>query len=851
MTRVNALEAGDPAEIGSYELLGRLGVGGMGEVFLGRGPDGGLAAIKAARTELAGDLEFRRRFAREVDAARKVDGRFTAAVLGADPRARRPWLATEYIPGVSVTEAVASRGPLPEPSLRALTAGIAAALAAIHAAGLTHRDLKPSNVLLADDGPRVIDFGIARSVAHSQITRTGQVPGTPGYMAPEQLRGSEIGSFTDVYALGATLVYAATGEGPFGHGDVFAMIYRTMEQEANVEGVPGATLRRAVARCLAKDPEARPTVAELQAEFSVPATLRTGEPWLPSGVTALVEQRGADGDGEGGLGARGGGDGIGADGIDADGAGVGGVGVDGTGVGGAGAEVPPSGSSGTDVPSSAELAAPPAGPAAGAEPEPATPHGQFGTTTVVPEERPRTGVSRRGLLRFSAAGVAAAAAGGVYVALRGTGDDGGSPQGRGRGDGTGTGSGSDADPLGVTGKGALDLALFNGGYGADYLDDAIGLFKKAHPKVEVNPRATQKIRSLVQPRLGSGNPPDLVDNEGTDPLSVIDLVKKGQLADLTPLLNAPALGSPGKTVRDTVLPQAVEAGRIRVGGKEVYALNYLLTVYGFWYSRKALRDLGTAYPRTWDDLLALCAVAKDQGMAGLTYPGKYPYYLWFAVAASIAKRGGRDVLAALVENRPRAWRQTAVRETFEAYYELALKGHVLAGSGGLDHIGAQAEWVKGRALLIPNGSWVEAEAAPKENFDLAVGPPPSLGADDALPFGTLAVAAGNPFLVPKEAENPEGAMELLRFMLGKEGAARFAKKHGALPCVRDSRGWDLPPGLESARAAYGKAGDNAVQWGGFGEDLKDVSGVALGDMMAKRATPAEVVDRMQSAADEA
>ncbi|WP_369218516.1 serine/threonine-protein kinase, partial [Streptomyces flavofungini] len=203
-----------------------------------------------------------------------------------------PWLATAYVPGVSVTEAVAAGGPLPEASLRALMAGTAAALAAIHAAGLTHRDLKPSNILLAEDGPRVIDFGIARSVVHSQITRTGQVPGTPGYMAPEQLRGSDIGPHTDVYALGATLVFAATGEGPFGHGDVFAMIYRTMEQEPDLDGVPGP-LRATAARCLAKDPGERPSVASLLAEFSVPATLPEGRAaaWLPADITTLVRGR--------------------------------------------------------------------------------------------------------------------------------------------------------------------------------------------------------------------------------------------------------------------------------------------------------------------------------------------------------------------------------------------------------------------------------------------------------------------------------------------------------------------------------------------------------------------------------
>ncbi|MFD3699671.1 protein kinase [Streptomyces sp. NPDC058646] len=280
------LEAGDPERIGTYELVGRLGSGGMGEVFLGRSADQGLAAVKAAHAEYAHDAEFRRRFAREVEAARRVDGRFTAAVLDADPSAPRPWMATEYIPGVSVTEAVVSVGPLPEASLRALAAGIVAALEAIHSAGLTHRDLKPSNVLLADDGPRVIDFGIARAGDHTQITTTGMTPGTPGYMAPEQLRGGDVGPAADVYALGATLVYAATGHGPYGQGDALAMMYRTIESAPQLDDVPAA-LRPTVARCLAKDPADRPTVPRLRAQFAVGSTLGHGG-WLPARHSTMV-----------------------------------------------------------------------------------------------------------------------------------------------------------------------------------------------------------------------------------------------------------------------------------------------------------------------------------------------------------------------------------------------------------------------------------------------------------------------------------------------------------------------------------------------------------------------------------
>ncbi|WEV27866.1 protein kinase [Streptomyces sp. 71268] len=280
------LEAGDPRSVGGYELLGRLGSGGMGVVFLGRAVTGHIAALKVARAELADDQGFRRRFAREVDAARRVDARFTAAVLDADPHAPRPWLATEYIAGVPITQAVADRGPLPEDALRALLAGTARALEAIHAVGLTHRDLKPSNVLLADDGPRVIDFGIVRSTEHTQITRTGELSGSPGYMAPEQLRGDAVGPHTDVYALGATLVYAATGRGPYGEGDVFAMVYRTVEQDPDLSGVPAA-LRPTLARCLAKDPAERPTVARLRAEFAVPDTVHERR-WLPSDISATL-----------------------------------------------------------------------------------------------------------------------------------------------------------------------------------------------------------------------------------------------------------------------------------------------------------------------------------------------------------------------------------------------------------------------------------------------------------------------------------------------------------------------------------------------------------------------------------
>ena len=196
---VTELRAGDPRSAGRFRLLGRLGAGGMGQVFLGRSAGGRLVAVKVIRPELAGDPGFRARFAREVAAAQKVSGLFTALVVDADADGPMPWLATAYVAGPSLAEAVEAHGPLPEASVLTLAAGLAEGLEAIHAAGVVHRDLKPSNVLLADDGPRVIDFGISRAAEASALTQSGTVMGSPGYMSPEQAEGREVGPPGDAH----------------------------------------------------------------------------------------------------------------------------------------------------------------------------------------------------------------------------------------------------------------------------------------------------------------------------------------------------------------------------------------------------------------------------------------------------------------------------------------------------------------------------------------------------------------------------------------------------------------------------------------------------------------------------
>src|SRR6201993_3362576 len=222
------LQPEDPREIGPYRLLGQLGPGGMGQVFLGMSAGGRPIAVKVIRTELATDPDFRARFRREVAAAQKVSGLFTALVVDADLDCPVPWLATAYVAGPSLTEAVKGHGPLSARSVLALTAGLAEGLDAIHAAGVVHRDLKPSNVLLAEDGPRVIDFGISRATESTMLTQAGLVVGSPGVMSPEQAMGSDVGPPSDIFNLGAVLAFAATGEGPFGTGTTAALLYRVV-----------------------------------------------------------------------------------------------------------------------------------------------------------------------------------------------------------------------------------------------------------------------------------------------------------------------------------------------------------------------------------------------------------------------------------------------------------------------------------------------------------------------------------------------------------------------------------------------------------------------------------------------
>lgn len=264
-----------PERIGDYAVERELGAGGMGTVYLARSRGGRTVAVKVARPELAADPHFRARFRAEVDAARRVGGFHTAQVVDADPDAPAPWLATAYIAGPTLSGLLAEHGPMDEARLRLLGAALTEALQAIHDCGLIHRDLKPGNIIMADDGPRVLDFGIARALESTRLTHTGAAFGTPGFLAPEQAQGLEVGGPADVFALGAVLVAAAGGQ-PFGEGTPMVLMYRAVHEPADLSAVPEG-VRPVVAACLAKDPAQRPTTKRLL-DLLAPDTAPEPEP---------------------------------------------------------------------------------------------------------------------------------------------------------------------------------------------------------------------------------------------------------------------------------------------------------------------------------------------------------------------------------------------------------------------------------------------------------------------------------------------------------------------------------------------------------------------------------------------
>ncbi|AXI79871.1 N-acetylglucosamine/diacetylchitobiose ABC transporter substrate-binding protein [Peterkaempfera bronchialis] len=402
------------------------------------------------------------------------------------------------------------------------------------------------------------------------------------------------------------------------------------------------------------------------------------------------------------------------------------------------------------------------------------------------------------------------------------------------------------NPLGVDRAAPLEVVLFDGGFGDGYARDAEALYRTANPGAAVRHTATQDIQPQLQPRFVGGNPPDLIDNSGARQLDLATLAAQGQLLDLTPLLDAPSLDDPAVRVRDTLVAGTAEKGRL--GGSALYALNYAFTVYGVYHSRTVLHRHGWQYPATWDGMLRICAAARRKGLAGWTYPGKHPHYLTFTLYPLIAGIGGPQVLRAMDNLEPNAFRHPAVRAAVEAYHELAAKGYVLRGSPGLDHIQAQTAWTEGRALFLPVGSWVENEARATTPADFAMAVAPNPGSR------TVWAEAGEPFVVPARGRNTAGALELLRIMLGRRSARNFTRQVSSLSCVRGAAdGMRLPPGLRSAADLLAAAGPAVVApmlpvW--YRTLHREQIGGTLGELMAGRIGPDECLTRFQRYADE-
>ncbi|MCM2425614.1 N-acetylglucosamine/diacetylchitobiose ABC transporter substrate-binding protein [Streptomyces sp. RKAG337] len=414
-----------------------------------------------------------------------------------------------------------------------------------------------------------------------------------------------------------------------------------------------------------------------------------------------------------------------------------------------------------------------------------------------------------------------------------------------------TGTVSAKNPLGVKEGAPLEAFIFKGGFGDDYVKNAETAYNTTY-KTTVKHTGTQALGPKLQPRFAGGSPPDVMDNSGADNLDTAALAKQGKLVDLTPLLDAASFDDPAKKVRDTLIAGTIEQGQY--GGKEVYALNYAFTVYGTWYSNKLFKEKGWTYPQTLTEQLALFEKIKAAGIAPYTYPGKYPYYVHFDIFAQIAKAGGVEGINAIDNLEPKAFQTDAVKGVIAYYEELAAKGYILQGSEGKTHIQAQTDWTKGKAAFIPNGSWVENEAAPtmSKDFDLAVGPIQG-AASDKLPYGAIRAAAGEPFIVAKDGKNPAGGMELLRIMLSKAQAKAFTESLKSLTAVAGAEeGLTLTPGLASASAGLKAAAANVVN-PRLGDWYKKLNEETIGnltlDLLSGKIKAAEWITKAQAASD--
>lgn len=406
------------------------------------------------------------------------------------------------------------------------------------------------------------------------------------------------------------------------------------------------------------------------------------------------------------------------------------------------------------------------------------------------------------------------------------------------------------NPFGVNDSAALDIVIFDGGYGHDYATTLGKLYESKHSGSKSSVLATQDITGKLQPRFNGGTPPDVIDDSGAKQIKLDVLQKSGQLADLTPLLDAPYIDDPSKKIRDVLQPGTIETGTL--DGK-MYSLSYVYTVWGLWYSGKLFKDKGWTPPKTWADFLSLSGEIKKAGIAPFAHQGKFPYYINVVIMDLIAKNGGLDLQKRIDSFDPTAWDDPAVKAGIEAVYEIVDKGYLLPGTNGLTHIESQTKWNQYKAAFIPCGSWLENEQlkATPSDFDMKFLPMPSL-TGDKLPAEAIRAGAGEPFIVPEKAKNKNGGLEFLRLMLTKEGSGKFASAANSLTVLKDGVGSDvqLRPGTASTVTALTAAGANTFNYNypntnsQFDTDLQNLSA----ELMAKRLTPAQWITKAKALA---
>ncbi|MCX4748981.1 N-acetylglucosamine/diacetylchitobiose ABC transporter substrate-binding protein [Kitasatospora sp. NBC_01287] len=461
--------------------------------------------------------------------------------------------------------------------------------------------------------------------------------------------------------------------------------------------------------------------------------------------------------------------------------------------------------------------------------------------------RPHTGsvdeYHRRDLLRRAAAAAALAAAGGPLTAACAAGF------GSGGGSTTVPTTGSATNPFGVEARAPLDVVIFKGGYGDGYARAIEGIYRQSYPGATVTHLATQEISGKLQPRFNAGSPPDVIDDSGAQQLKLDVLRRASQLTDLSALLDAPCRDDPARKVSETLLPGTVEQGSI---DGRMYALNYVYTVHGLWYSRRLFSERGWSPPGSWDEFLSLGATIKRSGIAPFCHQGKYPSYVSGLLLDLIAKQGGGELVARIDALDPAAWDDPAVLAGAVAFGEIMREDYLLPGTNGMTHTEAQTAWCQGRAAFIPCGSWLENEMAAitPAGFDMAFLPVPALPGD-RLPRHAVRAGAGEPFVVPARARNRAGGLEFLRIMLTKEAAGRFAVAANALTVLKDGIGPEvvLEPGTRSAAAALAAAGRDTFDY--TYPDLQTAFDLALqnatNELVNSRITPRQWVAAAKAA----